>query len=206
MRRTLLLLLLASPAAFAQAPAQPAPPAPPVPPAPPAPPARPSAAESRRIELDRLFEALRDAPDEAGAALVEGRIRALWQENVTAAVGLLVRRGLRNMQARAPEEALEDFDAAITLEPEAAELWNLRAQASASVGDAEAAARDLREALRLEPRHFPALITLSRIQEERGDAAAALRSFAAALAIHPKLRGGEQRLRELRRRAEGDVT
>ncbi|HEY4252812.1 MAG TPA: tetratricopeptide repeat protein [Roseomonas sp.] len=189
MRRALLFLLFASPAALAQAPAAP-----------------PSTADSRRQELDRLFEALRDAPDEASGALVEARIRALWQENVTAAVGLLVRRGLRNMQANAPEEALEDFDAAITLEPGTAELWTLRAQAYAAGGDREAAARDLREALRLEPRHFPALITLSQLQEERGDAAAALRSFQAVLALHPKLRGGEQRLRELRRKAEGDVT
>lgn len=195
MRRALLFLLLASPAALAQTPGQAPGPGP-----------RPSAAESRRLELDRLFEALRDAPDEAGAALVESRIRTLWQENVTAAVALLIRRGLRNMQGGAPEEALEDFDAAITLEPGAAELWNLRAQAYATGGDSEAAARDLREALRLEPRHFPALITLSRIQEERGDVAAALRSFQAALALHPRLRGGEQRLRELRRKAEGDAT
>jgi hypothetical protein len=28
----------------------------------------------------------------------------------------------------------------------------------------------------------------------------------AAMALHPRLRGGEQRLRELRRKAEGDAT
>jgi predicted TPR repeat methyltransferase len=74
------------------------------------------------------------------------------------------------------------------------------------MGDVAAAARDLQEALRLEPRHFGALITLSSLQEQAGDAQAALRSMEAVLALHPRLRGGEARLRELRRKAEGDAT
>lgn len=166
----------------------------------------PRGAEARRTELDRAFEALKAAPDEQGAMLVEARIRALWAQAASPSVTLLLRRGLRNMEAGLPGEALEDFDAAITLDPAFAEAWFMRAQANAAVGDATAAARDLREVLRLEPRHWLALLTLSRLQEERGDAAAALRSLEAALAINPRMPGGEERLRELRRKAEGDVT
>ena len=169
--------------------------------------AQPTAREQRdprRVQLDRLFEALRDAPDEAGGALVEQRIRAFWAEAASPTAVLLLRRGVRNMAARVPEEALEDFDAAIVLSPAAAEAWVLRAQAYATMGDGAAAARDLQEALRLEPRHFGALMLLSTLQEERGDHAAALRSVEAALALHPKLRGAEQRRRELRRRAFGE--
>lgn len=164
------------------------------------------AAESRRAELDSLFEALKTAPDDAMAALVEGRIRALWIEAASPATVLLLRRGARNLAARTHDEALEDFDAAITLAPGSAEAWHQRAQAFAALGDPAAAARDLQEALRLEPRHFGALATLSLLQEEAGDAAAALRSMEAALALHPRLRGGQERLRELRRKAEGDAT
>jgi tetratricopeptide (TPR) repeat protein len=163
-------------------------------------------AESRQAELNRAFEALKGAPDEGGAGLVEGRIRMLWAQTVTPAVALLLRRGLRNLEAQLPGEALEDFDAAITLGPEVPEAWHLRAQALHRAGDPAAAARDLQEVLRLEPRHWAALLSLSALQEERGDAAAALRSLNAALAINPKLRGGEGRLRELRRKAEGDDT
>lgn len=162
--------------------------------------------EARRAELDRLFAALRDAPDEAGGALVEARIWALWERAASPSVQLLMRRGMRNLEARAPEEALEDFDAAITLAPDFADAWFRRAQAHAAAGDTAAAVRDLQQALRLEPRHFGALATLSAIQEEAGDYAGALRSFQAALAIHPKLRGGEMRLRDLRRRALGEST
>jgi predicted TPR repeat methyltransferase len=76
--------------------------------------------------------------------------------------------------------------------------------AAAGCGDATAAARDLQQVLRLEPRHWQALQQLAQWQEEAGDDAGALRSIEAALAIHPRLRGGEARLRDLRRKALGD--
>jgi tetratricopeptide (TPR) repeat protein len=164
------------------------------------------AQESRRAELDSLFEGLKVAPDDAVAAMMEGRIRTLWVEQASPATVLLMRRGARNLAARTHDEALEDFDAAIVLSPASAEAWHQRAQAYAALGDAASAARDLQEALRLEPRHFGALLTLSMLQEQAGDARAALRSMEAALALHPRLRGGAERLRELRRTAEGDAT
>jgi Tfp pilus assembly protein PilF len=79
-----------------------------------------------------------------------------------------------------------------------------RALAHHATGDAPAAARDLQQVLRLEPRHWQALQQLAQWQEEAGDPAGALRSIEAALAIHPRLRGGEARLRDLRRKALGD--
>ncbi len=163
-------------------------------------------AEARRADLDRAFEALRTAPDEQGAAIVEARIRALWAKAATPAVSLLIQRGMRNVQADLPAEALEDFDAAIVLAPDFPEAWFLRAQAYARGGDAAAAARDLQEVLRLEPRHWGALLSLAALQAERGEAQAALRSLRAALAINPKMPGGEERLRDLRRKAEGEAT
>jgi tetratricopeptide (TPR) repeat protein len=173
---------------------------------PPAPNPAARAAEARRAELDRAFEALRTAPDEPGAALVEGRIRALWAQAASPAVTLLLRRGARNVEAQLPAEALEDFDAAITLQPGFAEAWFLRAQAHARAGDNAGAARDLQEVLRLEPRHWAALLTLARLQDEAGNAMGALRTLEAAMAINPRMPGGQDRLKEQRRKAEGDTT
>ena len=180
MRGPALLLLLMAGVASAQRPATPPP------------------------ELDRAFEALRDAPDEQGAGLVEQRIRQLLAARATPSVTLLLARGQRNLAGNHPEEALEDFDAAIILAPEAVDPWFGRALASHLAGDAASALRDLQEVLRLEPRHWQALQQLSIWQEEAGNALGALQSFAAALAIHPRLRGGEARLRELRRKAHGE--
>ena len=155
--------------------------------------------------MDKAFEALRTAPDEGGATLVEGRIRQLWASAATPSVTLLMNRGMRNMQAQLPAEALEDFDAALTLAPDFPEAWLLRAEAHSRASDPVAAARDLQEALRLEPRHWVALLSLSVLQDEAGDAAAALRSVQAALRINPKMPNGANRLREIRRKAEGDA-
>ncbi|WP_372622978.1 tetratricopeptide repeat protein [Falsiroseomonas sp.] len=193
------VLLLATPA-FAQAPSGTPPGQPPV-----AGSTRPDPSAARTAELDRLFEALRDAPDSIGGQLVEARIRAIWAREVSPAAGLLMRRGLRNLSNNVPDEALEDFDAAITLQPEAADLWLMRARALAALGNRIAAAQDLREALRLEPRHFGALVELSELLLDAGDAEGALRSFDAALELHPRMAGAEERRRELRRRAFGDA-
>jgi len=167
---------------------------------------REGAAEARRAELDRLLDALAQAPDEEAAGPVQARIQQLWAEGGTPAVGLLLRKGLRALAANDAGDAVEDLDAAIVLQPDFPESWVLRGQAQAAAGDRRAAASDLREALRLEPRHFGALVALSELQEEAGDAPGALRSLEAALAIHPRLPGGAQRRRELTRRARGDAT
>jgi tetratricopeptide (TPR) repeat protein len=197
----LLLLLLASPVA-AQGPA----PQPNGALTPESPRAVPAPGSSRAApELDRAFAALADAPDERGAAMAEAAIRQLWARQASAAVSLLLNRGVRNLRGREAGEALEDFDAALTLAPSLADAWHWRAQAHAQLGDAVAAATDLRECLRLEPRHFPALQILARLQEEAGDHRGALRSFEAVLAINPRLPGGGARLAELRRRAEGEA-
>jgi len=164
-----------------------------------APPPRPD-------ELERAFAGLRDAPDPQGAQMAEAVIRQIWGRQATPSVALLLNRGVRNLRAGQAGDALEDFDAALTLAPRFADAWHWRAQAQAASGDPAAAARDLAEVLRLEPRHWPALATLSRIQEGRGDAAGALRSHEAVLGIHPLIPGGLERLRELRRAAEGDDT
>ncbi|UPY36566.1 hypothetical protein [Sediminicoccus sp. KRV36] len=169
----------------------------------PAPTPAPAQSQPAR-DLDRAFEALREAPDERGAHMAEMAIRQIWARQASAAVALLLNRGVRNLRANQPGDALEDFDAAITLAPLAADAWHWRAQANQLVGDRVAAAGDLRECLRLEPRHFAALVSLSRLQEEAGDARGALRSYEAALAIHPRLPGGAERLRELTRAAEGE--
>lgn len=167
-------------------------------------PANPTAA--RQGELDRLLTALATAPDETAGRLLEGRIRMLWAQAATPAVALLVQRGSRNMEADAHADAVEDFDAALTLQPDFADAWLLRAAALSASGDNAAAVRDLRQVLVLNPRRFDALDLLSRIQEQSGDNAGALRSLEAALAIHPKMAGGDDRLRLLRQKVEGQAT
>ncbi|MFC3125873.1 tetratricopeptide repeat protein [Pseudoroseomonas globiformis] len=160
---------------------------------------------SERAEVGRLLDALPTAPDEVAAFALESRIRALWAQAASPAVGLLLSRAQRNLQAEAPADALEDLDAALTLDPAFAEAWLLRAQAQIAVGDHGAALKDLRQALAQEPRHFGALVVLSNVQEQAGDAEGALRSMREALAIHPRMSGGQERLRRLTQAARGQA-
>ncbi|MCC7428914.1 MAG: tetratricopeptide repeat protein [Alphaproteobacteria bacterium] len=199
----LLALLLAGASALAQSP-------------PPAErPDRPRQAEPRQVQprqpqrpvnLDTLFERLRSAETDQAAQAIESQIWAAWTFAGTPAVTLLMRRGMRNMEARALEDALEDFDAVLALAPDLAEAWNKRATVYFLMGDDANSVRDIQEALRREPRHFGALSGLSLIYERQQNYEAALRAFEAALAIHPRLEGAEERRQDLRRRAFGDPT
>ncbi|ONG50021.1 hypothetical protein BKE38_19945 [Pseudoroseomonas deserti] len=161
-------------------------------------------AEARRSELNRLLDALPSAPDATAASALEARIRGLWAQGASPAVMLLLRRGARNMESEAPADAVEDFDAALTLQPDHAESWLLRAQAQAATGDMQAALADLRQVLVLEPRHFGALAVLSGFQEQMGDNQGALRSMQEAVTINPRLSGGAERLKRLHAKVHGE--
>ncbi|MDB5371189.1 MAG: hypothetical protein JWP20_2747 [Roseomonas sp.] len=161
---------------------------------------------ARRAELDRLLTALAAAPDETASSAVEARIHVLWMQAASPAVALLVRRGQRNIESEAVADAVEDFDAALTLQPDFAEAWLMRAQALSMLGDNAAAGRDVQQVLMLEPRHFGALALLSRLHEQAGDLDGALGAMEAAVELNPHMQGADARLRELRRRSQGDHT
>lgn len=185
MRGLSVLMLLASFGATAHA--QPAPPRKPDP----------------KAELGNLLTALKQAPNENAAVALEARIRQGWMEASGPAAGLLLNRGLRNLANNAEGDALDDFDAALALEPEFTEAFHRRAAARAAVGNYRGALADIQEALKREPRHFAAWQTLSRIAEARGDAAGALAAWQKSLEIDPRTPHGQDRLRELRKKVLG---
>lgn len=172
--------------------------------------ALPAAAESRtqatQAQLDRLFAALRAAPDETAAGRLEARIRQLWLRQATPAVALLLARGDRDMENDAIAEAITDFDAVLDLAPDFAEGYDRRAVARANAGDYAGAVRDIEAALRHDPRNFAALHTLSRIAELQGNWKGALDAWRKSLDIDPRTPGGAARLEMLRKKVEGEAT
>ena len=115
----------------------------------------------RRATLDRLLGSLKSAPSEEIAGPLEQQIRELWLNAGTPAVTLLMSRGLREMKADAKQDAVEDFSAAITLDPSLAEAYHQRAIARFAAGDTPGAIADLQATLQHEPRNFAAFQTLS---------------------------------------------
>ena len=162
-----------------------------------------SAAEKKAV-LDKMLDALRTAPTEQVASALEDKVRQLWLEASTPAVTLLMTRGLRETNAGTDEEAISDFSDAIVLDPNLAEAWHERAIARYKSGDAVGAIGDLHETLRLEPRHFGAWRTLERIAEAREDWKAAYDAWQHVLDIDPRTPNGEERLKDLKRKAFGD--
>ena len=160
--------------------------------------------QEKRAAVDKMLDALRTAPTEQVASALEDKIRQLWIESSTPAVTLLMSRGLREANAGVPEEAVSVFSDAIILDPTLAEAWHQRAIARFRSGDTVGAVRDIQETLKLEPRHFGAWRTLERIAERREDWKAAYDAWRHVLEIDPRTPNGEERLKDLKRKAFGD--
>jgi tetratricopeptide (TPR) repeat protein len=157
-----------------------------------------------KAELDQLLTALALAPSEEVAARMEGRIAQLWVRAGGPTAGLLMARGTRNLSAGEADEAIQDFDAALALEPNLTDAFGRRAMARFHAGDIQGALRDLEETLRREPRHFGAWRSLSGLAEAQGNLPGALAAWKKLLEIDPKTAGGQARLRELTKKVEGE--
>jgi tetratricopeptide (TPR) repeat protein len=161
----------------------------------------PAGAEDR---LGPLFERLQATKDLAEAKRVEHQI---WQEWVLAGsdtIDILMAKGIRELERRTFEAALDTFSAIIALEPELPEAWNKRATVHFLMGDFASSVRDIEKTLKFEPRHFGALSGLGMIYEALADEEAALGAFEAAHAINPHIGGMDTKLRELRRQVKGE--
>lgn len=160
----------------------------------------------KRAAANKLLDALKNAPTEAAAEPLESQIRQLWVSAGTPAVTLLMSRGLRELHAGANNDAMEDFGDAITLDPTLAEAYHQRAVARYQAGDTAGAIADLQATVRQEPRDFAAFETLSHIAEAREDWKNAYAAWQKVMEIDPKKPSGEDRLKELKRKAFGEET
>ena len=161
-------------------------------------------ANERRATLERLLGALKTAPSEEIAGPLEQQIKQLWLNSGTPAVTLLMSRGLREMKAEAHQDAIEDFTAAMTLDPTLAEAYRQRAIARFATGDTTGAIADIQATLQREPRSFAAFETLASIAEARKDWKGAYEAWQKLLELNPKTPGGQERLKDLRRHALGE--
>jgi tetratricopeptide (TPR) repeat protein len=160
----------------------------------------------RHAAAERLLDALGSAPTEQAAALVESHVVVLWLGAASPAVRLLLGRASREQQAGASQDAVEDYGAALALQPDLADAWRQRGEARFASGDRAGALADLGEALKREPREFLAFRALARIAEARGDWKAAVAAWDRLLTFDPKTPGGAQHMKELRRKAFGEET
>ncbi len=160
----------------------------------------------KRAEVDKLLQSLKDAPSSEAAAPLEQRIQQLWIDGGTAAVTLLMHRGLRELKAETTDEAIETFNDVIVLDPTLAEAFHQRGIARFQAGDTAGAVADFQQTLKLEPREFATWKTLADIATTREDWAGAYAAWQKVMELDPKTPNGSERLRELKRKAVGEDT
>jgi tetratricopeptide (TPR) repeat protein len=137
--------------------------------------------------LDRLFEALKVAPDDESAKYIENRIWAIWLGSPSDTANLLMGRVKTAVDGKDLDLAIKLLDAVIDIRPDFVEAWNRRATVYYTKKDFGRALADIHEVLAREPRHFGALSGLGIILQELGDDKHALDVFRRALAVHPRL-------------------
>jgi len=141
----------------------------------------------RTQNLDRLFEALKVAPDDESAKYVENRIWAIWFASPSDTANLLMGRAKTAADGKDYDLAIKLLNAIIDIRPDFVEAWNRRATIYYTQKEFARALEDIQQVLAREPRHFGALSGLGIIMQELGDDKHALDAFRRALAIHPRL-------------------
>jgi tetratricopeptide (TPR) repeat protein len=137
--------------------------------------------------LDRLFAALRVAPDAESAKRVESRIWAAWSATGGDTATLLMTRVRTATEGKDLDLAIKLLTAIIDIKPDYIEAWNRRATLYFHKRDYTAAMADLRNVLIREPRHFGAWAGLGMILHDIGDERRALAAFRRAVELHPRM-------------------
>jgi len=134
--------------------------------------------------LDELFAEMQSAEGE-GAVRAEREAERIFRQSGSAAMDLLLARGLSAIEAEDYPMAIWHLSALIDHAPAFAEAHNARASAFFLMGKYGEAMADIEAALVLNPRHFGALGGMGVIQEELGHPQNALKAYKAALALNP---------------------
>jgi tetratricopeptide (TPR) repeat protein len=153
--------------------------------------------------LDRLFAALKVAPDDESAKYIENRIWAIWLASSSDTANLLMGRVKTATDSKDFDLAIRLLNAIIDIRPDFTEAWNRRATVFYTKKDFGRALADIHEVLAREPRHFGALSGLGIILQELGDEKRALDAFRRALAIHPHLERVPELVKKLSEKIDG---
>jgi len=153
--------------------------------------------------IDFLFEALKAAPDDESAKVVENRIWALWFASGSDTADLLMSRVKTATDDKELDLAIELLDKIIVVKPDYVEAWNRRATLYFMKKDYGRSIADIAQALSREPRHFGALTGLGTILQELGDDRHALEIYRRALAVYPRLQKVPDLIKTLSEKVEG---
>jgi tetratricopeptide (TPR) repeat protein len=157
----------------------------------------------KAMSLDRLFDALKAAPDNESAKYVENRIWSMWLATDSDTTTLLMSRVKTAVDAKDLDLGIKLLTAVIEIKPDYVEAWNRRATLYYMKKDYDRSIADIEQVLKREPRHFGALSGLGMIFQELGDDKHALEAFRRAIAVHPHLERIPELIRQLTDKVDG---
>lgn len=149
-----------------------------------------------------LLSALAGA--ESGEALgLDRQLQALWSKSGSAAMDLLLKRGIDGIERGDMAEAIEHLTALTDHAPDFAYGWYQRARAYFLTGFYGPAVADLERALFLNPNDYNAIFALGNVFEHFRDPDTAYQAYLRAQAIHPHHEDVSTALNRLRRSVVG---
>lgn len=163
-----------------------------------------ASADQNDPRLDAYFDALVETEDAYLLRLVEQQIWEAWREAGDPEVEDIFQEGMRAMSGADFALAIDLFTEAVSLDPDFAEAYNMRATSHFLLGNDFESLTDVRATIDLEPRHFGALMGGAQIAIRSGQAELALEFVEAALKVSPH-KEGWQRLAERLRDMTGSI-
>lgn len=160
---------------------------------------------AQQASVDALFDQLYAAGNPIEGRQIERKIWEAWMVSGSDTIDALMKGGVTVMDKGDYRRAEAIFSSMIELKPDYAEAYNKRATVRYLAGDYAGSVADIERTLKLEPRHFGALSGLGTIMEKLDNLPEALRAWRRALAADPFLADGPEKLKELRRRIDGQT-
>jgi tetratricopeptide (TPR) repeat protein len=160
--------------------------------------------QKRAALLDQLYARLKDSPSDEDAKRVDATIDALMQKTGNAASDVFMQWGEESLKTGNTLLALDYFDGAALLTPNAAEPYFKRATVFYARNDLSKALADLERATLLEPRHTGALLGLGTLFSDMDRNKEALAAYAAVLALNPHNEDAQKIVSTLRKKVEGE--
>ncbi len=152
------------------------------------PPAAEALGQTDRAALRKeLFQALKQARNEAEARAAESRIWAFWMQGPDKQATEQIQAILAARRADDNDKALQIAEALVARRPDYAEGWNQKATLLFLKGDFDGSLKAIARVLALEPKHFGALAGKAVILMQQGHMQLAQSTLREAVAIDPFL-------------------
>ena len=167
--------------------------------------------EERELELNQLFNQLKNNSNTSMAFEIEKKIWKIWSIHPSNdrrgyRLSELLAQGSFLIAEKELNKAYEIFSQIILVDPNWAEEWNKRATVLYMLGRYQESQEDIDEVLKLEKRHFGALSGQGLVQTELKNYDKAINSYKEVQKIYPSMQAPKLMIPKLEELIKGQST